>query len=63
MVSPVIGSKWTAAAYVKFVVVDTKNDEHGTWIYYKRISDGAEFNCLVGAFLQRFTEDKSYSYP
>lgn len=63
MALPVIGSKWTASDCVKFFILNVESNEHGTWIYYKRTTDGAEFNCLVDAFLQRFTEDRSYSYP
>lgn len=59
MIIPTPGSKWTATE-VKFIVNRIEEDQQGTWVHYTRTHDLAEFSCLLGAFLQRFREDKSY---
>jgi len=46
------GSKWVSHTMQWFEVVRTDGD----WVYYRRLSDGAGFSCLSGAFLQRFSQ-------
>ena len=54
------GSKWRGSDYAVFFVVKVEERDQGTWVFYRRAKDNAEFNCLVGAFLHRFQEDRSY---
>lgn len=56
------GSKWRSNDYAGFEVIKTDTCDGETWVFYKRTKDGKEFNCLVGAFLHRFCEDKSHGY-
>lgn len=60
MNNPEPGSKWYGKDSTKFTVLKTLIQSDGTWIYYQRQSDGAEFNCLVEAFLHRFFKDASH---
>jgi hypothetical protein len=54
------GSKWRSTDYILFYVIRTEERNGDTWVFYRRDHDGQEFNCLAGAFLHRFQEDKSH---
>jgi hypothetical protein len=51
-----IKSRWTTSASIVFEVSNVVNNEQGTWIHYVNVITGNTYNCLVDAFLQRFTE-------
>ena len=51
-----IKSRWTTSTSSVFEVSNVINNEQGTWIHYVNIITGNAYNCLVDAFLQRFTE-------
>jgi HSP90 family molecular chaperone len=61
MNNPEPNSKWHSTNSTKFTVLKTSIQPDGTWVYYQRHPDGAEFNCLVEAFLHRFVKDISHS--
>jgi hypothetical protein len=52
-----IGSKWSGSDRTKFVVTNIVTDEVGTWVHYTLSGSDKHFNCLVAAFLNRFTEE------
>ena len=39
----------------QFRVIDVEADD-GVWVHYQRLSDNAEFSCLLEAFNARFKE-------
>jgi len=45
-------SKWFDRDMRTYEIVRIDRD----WVYYRRHCDGAEFSCLSGAFLQRFSQ-------
>ena len=51
-----IKSRWTTSTSSVFEVSNVINNEQGTWIHYVNVITGNTYNCLVDAFLQRFTE-------
>ena len=51
-----IGSRWTTSASIVFKVSNVINNDQETWIQYDNVNTGITYNCLVDAFLQRFTE-------
>jgi hypothetical protein len=54
---PKINSRWRGSTHIRFVVDAITESEAGPVIHYIRSSDNKQFNCLLGAFLQRFTLD------
>ena len=52
-----IKSRWSSNVHKFFVVTDVKTTEQGTWIHYQSLDTGNDYNCLVDAFLQRFTKE------
>jgi hypothetical protein len=50
------GSHWETIDKT-FVVEDVKINDEGTWIYYKNIDTGEQYNCLVDAFLSKFIQN------
>jgi hypothetical protein len=52
-----INSIWVSSTHVKFVVTDVTTDEQGTWIHYTNRINGNSHNCLVDAFLKRFSQE------
>jgi hypothetical protein len=52
-----IGSKWTGSNRTQFLVTDVVINEIGTWVHYNLSGSDKHFNCLIAAFLNRFTEE------
>ncbi len=52
---PRVNDLWVTNNFVTFRVTEVKSVNNENWIYYRREHDNAEFNCLEGAFLERFT--------
>jgi hypothetical protein len=52
-----IGSKWKSGDRTFFIVQDVIENNQGIWIYYSNPNSGMNYNCLIEAFLQRFSED------
>jgi hypothetical protein len=50
-----IGSCWTSSERRVFIVTDVITNDNGTVIYYTLQGTDKQFNCLVDAFLSRFT--------
>ena len=50
-------STWTSTDSTEFKVTNVVDKEDGTWVYYTNPATGQEYNCLIGAFLQRFRQD------
>jgi hypothetical protein len=50
-----IGSCWTTSDRKLFTVTDVITNDNGTVIYYTLQGTDKQFNCLVDAFLSRFT--------
>lgn len=50
-----IGSCWTSSERRSFIVTDVKTTDNGTFIYYTLKGTDKHYNCLVDAFLSRFT--------
>lgn len=50
-----IGSVWTTSDRKLFTVTDVITNDNGTVIYYRLQGTDKQFNCLVNAFLSRFT--------
>jgi len=48
------GDIYCSSTCKKFIVEKTVEDDQGTWIYYK--DNVRQYNCLIEAFLSRFTE-------
>jgi hypothetical protein len=40
----------------QFQVLEVEPTDGGVWVHYQRMSDRAEFSCLLDAFNDRFTE-------
>ena len=50
-----IGSCWTSSERRLFIVTDVTTTDTGTIIYYTLKGTDKHYNCLVSAFLSRFT--------
>jgi HSP90 family molecular chaperone len=50
-----IGSCWTSSDRRLFTVTDVKTHDTGTFIYYMLQGTDKHYNCLIGAFLSRFS--------
>jgi HSP90 family molecular chaperone len=50
-----IGSIWTSGNRKLFTVTDVKTNDVGTFIYYTLQGTDKHYNCLVDAFLSRFS--------
>ena len=50
-----IGSCWTSSERRLFIVTDVKTTDNGTVIYYTLKGTDKHYNCLVSAFLSRFS--------
>jgi hypothetical protein len=50
-----IGSCWTSSERRLFIVTDITTTDNGTVIYYTLKGTDKQFNCLIDAFLSRFT--------
>ena len=50
-----IGSCWTSSERRLFIVTNVKTTDNGTVIYYTLKGTDKHYNCLVDAFLSRFT--------
>jgi hypothetical protein len=50
-----IGSTWTSGDRRVFIVTDVKTNDVGTFIYYTLQGTDKHYNCLVDAFLSRFS--------
>ena len=50
-----IGSCWTSSDRKLFTVTDVITNDNGTVIYYTLKGTDKHYNCLVGAFLSRFS--------
>ena len=51
-----VGSRWTAIDRA-FIVTDVKEDEQGTWVYFRHEVTEQEYNCLIEAFMSRYQQD------
>lgn len=49
MVKP--NTVWVTSDMGEFLVTEVKDG----WVFYTRLKDKAQFSCLEGAFMQRFT--------
>jgi hypothetical protein len=46
---------WTSQGTARFVVERLVTNEQGLWVFYRNSADPEKtYNCLSGAFLQRF---------
>lgn len=52
---PNTDSKWTSGSII-FKIEKLEYDGTDIWVYYKNEATKQEYNCLVGAFLNRFNE-------
>ena len=50
-----IGSTWTSGDRRVFIVTDVKTNDVGTFIYYTLQGTDKHYNCLIDAFLSRFS--------
>jgi hypothetical protein len=50
-----IGSVWTSSDRKLFAVTDVKTNNEETFIYYTLQGTDKHYNCLIGAFLSRFS--------
>jgi HSP90 family molecular chaperone len=50
-----IGSCWTSSDRRLFIVTDVTTTDAGTTIHYTLKGTDKHYNCLVGAFLSRFS--------
>ena len=50
-----IGSVWTSSDRKLFTVTDVKTNNEETFIYYTLQGTDKHYNCLVDAFLSRFS--------
>ena len=50
-----IGSIWTSSGRDVFKVTDVKTTEQGTFIHYTKQGTDKHYNCLIDAFLARFS--------
>ena len=50
-----IGSVWTSSDRKLFTVTDVKTNNEETFIYYTLQGTDKHYNCLIGAFLSRFS--------
>ena len=51
-----VGSTWRGNAHdTKFIIQQIEKADTGVWIHYTG-SNGNNYNCLIGAFLERFRE-------
>jgi HSP90 family molecular chaperone len=50
-----IGSIWTSSGRDVFEVTDVKTTEQGTFIHYTKQGTDKHYNCLIDAFLARFS--------
>jgi len=50
-----IGSTWTSSDRRVFIVIDVKTNDVGTFIYYTLQGTDKHYNCLIDAFLSRFS--------
>lgn len=57
MTSVKIGSKWVGSNRARFLVTDVTSDATGTWVHYNLLGTDTQFNCLIDAFVNRFTEE------
>jgi hypothetical protein len=48
------GDIYCSSTCKRFIVEKTVEDDQGTWVYYR--DDVRQYNCLIEAFLLRFTE-------
>ena len=53
-----VGTFWRDAEGNRFVVTLVDHNMNGTWVHYKgaHLLAEKEFNCLLDAFKQRFTQ-------
>lgn len=49
------GSVWTTSDRKMFTVTDVITNDNGTMIHYRLQGTDKQFNCLIDAFLSRFT--------
>lgn len=50
------GSIWTTTDFVFFVIEKTEENDAGVWVFYhKKENVDQKYHCLIGAFLNRFT--------
>jgi hypothetical protein len=55
-----IGSKWTSSdSKFKLSVRDIDVREDGTWVIYGRHGEDTSYECLIDAFLNRFTKEEA----
>lgn len=51
-----VGSLWVGSTHIPFKVRAIEEQEDGVWVSYGHEGEDRTYECLIGAFLQRFTE-------
>lgn len=59
---PRVDDKWIGNNNEKFLVTRVSNVNGKTWVYYEKLSDGTEYNCLEESFTFRYTKLHNESY-
>ncbi len=54
-------TRWTYNR-LKFIVDQVTVDDIGTWVFYRNEVTNQNYNCLVDAFIRRFSQDHSYEH-
>jgi hypothetical protein len=52
-------TRW-ASDRLKFIVDRVTEDDIGIWVFYRNEITNQNYNCLMDAFIQRFSQDHSY---
>jgi hypothetical protein len=50
-----VKSRWYSNNGLEFQVDYLRQQHEIIWVYYRRVSDDYQYNCLLPAFLSRFT--------
>ncbi len=53
---PRVDDKWVGSNHEKFLITRVAVVDGKTWIYYEKLSDGSEYNCLEESFKARYTK-------
>jgi gentisate 1,2-dioxygenase len=53
---PNVANKWITADSKVFKIEQLVHNDNGVWVHYVNELTGKKYNCLIGAFLQRFKE-------
>jgi len=51
-----VGSIWSGSDHNQFTVRGVEERAEGTWVSYGKHGEDRTYECLIGAFLERFKE-------